>query len=123
MSSSGKRTYEPDWKPAKRQKNPKVMKSLHIRGVTCVLCGEPGTLHHIYPKGQGGDDVEENLIGLCGSGTTGCHGLITGEDEITRRDLGQYLLLQRPDAISYIISKLGEEAGKAWLARRLLIAL
>lgn len=49
---------------------------------TCPLCGRGGlqlglTRHHVVPKGQGGDDVPENLIWACGDGTRGCHGVLT----------------------------------------------
>lgn len=118
-----KRSYTPDPKPAKRVKNPKVMKSLHVRGVICVLCGKPGSLHHVYPRSQGGDDVPENLLGLCGTGTTGHHGLIENGDESARSLLGLYLALERTDTIFYITDKLGTEEGMEWLRNRLLMRL
>ena len=90
--TGGKRTYAPDPKRPKRVKNPAAMKQAHARGVTCVLCGKAGSLHHVYPRGQGGDDVPENLIGLCGSGTTGEHGLIEANDPATRKALGAFIL-------------------------------
>jgi hypothetical protein len=109
----------PDPKPTKRVKDKKVMKRMHTRGVICVLCGKPGSIHHVYDR----SDVPENLVGLCGSGTTGHHGYITGEDEQTRRELGEYILLNRDDIIFYVIGKLGEEAGKEWLLRRLFLTI
>jgi hypothetical protein len=33
-------------------------------------------LHHLVSKSLGGDDVADNLVPVCGSGTTGCHGLL-----------------------------------------------
>lgn len=46
---------------------------------TCVHCGLAAqSLHHILPRSQGGGDVEVNLAPLCGTGTTGCHGLLEG---------------------------------------------
>ena len=55
----------------------------------CAWCGEPITgrrsfdwsVHHRRPRGSGGTSVEwvnsaANLVLLCGSGTTGCHGHI-----------------------------------------------
>lgn len=41
----------------------------------CPVCGKNGPLteHHIIPRGQGG--TKGPTIYLCGSGTTGCHGL------------------------------------------------
>lgn len=100
-----------------------LMRLMHIRGVICVLCGQPGSLHHIYPRGQGGDDVPENLVGLCGSGTTGHHGRIENGDLTTRADLGEWLAEQREDTIVYLEEKLGEEAGREWLRQRFFIDL
>lgn len=31
-------------------------------------------LHHVRPRSLRGDDLAQNLVPLCGSGTTGCHG-------------------------------------------------
>ena len=47
------------------------------RGV-CEMCVDaPGTnFHHRLRRSQGGQDSDENLLHLCGSGTTGCHGYI-----------------------------------------------
>lgn len=50
----------------------------------CERCGEPtstASIHHRTPRGMGGTklvSVNEpaNLVLLCGSGTTGCHGWI-----------------------------------------------
>lgn len=111
----------PDPKPVKRQKNPKVMKGLHAKGVVCVLCGNPGSLHHIYPRSQGGDDVESNLCGLCGTGCTGHHGMIENGDVAARLELGAFLVAERPDVFFYFQGKLGEEAGREWLRQRFYI--
>lgn len=44
----------------------------------CELCGKPANnAHHRKNRSQGGRDVLSNLLLLCGSGTTGCHGWIT----------------------------------------------
>ncbi len=52
----------------------------------CERCGRSVTslwdgwsIHHRLPRGRGGQNSPENLIFLCGSGTTGCHGLIESE--------------------------------------------
>lgn len=58
----------------------------------CLLCPEQAwTLHHLVPRSLGGDDVRENLVPLCGSGTTGCHGLIEANNVTARRKLRQRL--------------------------------
>lgn len=43
----------------------------------CARCGAPiwgGSVHHRKLRSQGGDNSAANLVALCGSGTTGCHG-------------------------------------------------
>ena len=46
-------------------------------GEACVRCGDRGvefSRHHRKLRSRRGKDVASNLILLCGSGTTGCHG-------------------------------------------------
>ena len=47
-------------------------------GNRCAKCAgwraEGMNLHHRQLRSQGGKNVLSNLISLCGSGTTGCHG-------------------------------------------------
>ena len=113
-----KSNYEPDWKPAKRVKNPKAMKDVHAKGCFCVLnCGDKGETHHLLPKGQRGDDVPANLICLCSHH----HRLVHAEDTPTLVLLGEHLLLERPDVVLYVKQKLGDAEGAAWLARRLFV--
>lgn len=43
----------------------------------CARDGQPlagGSLHHRQLRSQFGAETLENKVGLCGSGTTGCHG-------------------------------------------------
>ena len=46
----------------------------------CERCGGFGSnIHHRRPRGMGGTSTPEdptNLVMLCGSGTTGCHGWV-----------------------------------------------
>lgn len=35
-------------------------------------------MHHRKKRGQGGPWSPENIVAVCGSGTTGCHGWIEG---------------------------------------------
>lgn len=59
----------PDPRPAKRVRDPDLMRRLHLErfGEPCERCeARPGTqLHHIVLRSQGGDDVAENLAWLC----------------------------------------------------------
>lgn len=111
----------PDPKPAGRVRDPELMRVLHLRWQECVLCyGTRYTkgqlsLHHIsnHPR----DDVEANLVMLCGSGTTGCHGLITANDLDARRELAVYLRERRPDALEYLDERFPLERADNWLQR------
>lgn len=57
-------------------------------GNACEICGVRGeNIHHRKPRGMGGTKFEggpENLLLLCGSGTTGCHGWIEANREEAR---------------------------------------
>ncbi|MGW4422767.1 HNH endonuclease [Streptosporangium sp. NPDC004631] len=50
-------------------------------GGRCVRCGkaparDEDSIHHRIPRGRGGENTAVNLLLLCGSGTTGCHGWV-----------------------------------------------
>lgn len=105
----------------------------------CAACGgPPSNVHHVLQKGSPhfGDDVIENFLLLCGTGTTGCHGAWHGSPYIAyvkpieglprqeRRDqawvagrAGRYIVRERPDTILYVIEKLGLLAAGAFLER------
>jgi hypothetical protein len=58
----------------------KVRTQLHERAQGCCeICGKHGATnaHHRKNQSQGGQHVLSNLMLLCGSGTTGCHGWVT----------------------------------------------
>jgi hypothetical protein len=110
----------------------------------CLACGGPASNgHHVLPVGRGqtGDDVSANIIGYCGTGTMGCHGSFHGNpytvsgrrydpktqlwlmgverrdrEWVTRRT-GERLPDERPDVIEYVLDKLGDEPGRAYLER------
>jgi hypothetical protein len=42
-----------------------------------VCLGRAANMHHRKNRSQGGKWTASNLIDLCGSGTTGCHGVLT----------------------------------------------
>ena len=75
--------------PERRSKRAKAVKYAQARaeviersGGRCEaavegVCRGMGTnAHHRQLAGQGGPDTPENLLWVCGSGTTGCHGWI-----------------------------------------------
>lgn len=94
----------PDWKPPSRIVNSKAqpVDATPLLAGVCPLCKrhvgrDRLTRHHVVPKGQGGDDVPENLVWACGHGTVGCHGVLThrnrdGETGLTFDDVGAALL-------------------------------
>lgn len=61
---------------------------LERAGYRCEACGKPVgdergvdySIHHRKPRGMGGSrfgaNLASNLLVLCGSGTTGCHGYV-----------------------------------------------
>lgn len=79
-------------------------------GESCWVCGERWTeLHHIYPRGQGGDDVGPNLAPVCMT----CHGRIEARDPESHSLIRQALM---PSNLEYLRYKLGENT-EGWLSR------
>lgn len=111
-------SYDP--RPEGRISNPKLLKFLHLLWKECAICHaiEPLSLHHIVKHPR--NDVEENLVMLCGDGVRGCHGKIEANDEETKRALGQYIQNERPDTIMYLFEKKGVEA-REWMRWHLLL--
>ena len=77
------RIFQSDPKPARRLRADKrERQQLRMEKLgPCRGCAPetlspfPVTIHHLVPRSLGGDDVADNLIPLCGDGSTGCHGL------------------------------------------------
>jgi len=61
---------------------------------SCRRCGrwaDGGSIHHRRPRGMGGTsdpvvNLPANLVLLCGSGTTGCHGWVEANRVQARED-------------------------------------
>lgn len=129
-----------DPKPAKRPRRQvrvtdrDALKMARIAGTPCAACGSPpGSVHHVIQRGSPhfGDDVPGNLILLCGSGSDRCHGAWHGSPYTVkwdrfedRRDqewvatrIGRTIRDRRPDVIEYVLEKLGDDAGRAYLER------
>lgn len=115
------KTVTPDPKP----RAPRILDRLAttracLRWRECAVCGEPSaTGHHVLAKGDGGDDVLENIVPLCGSGTTGCHGLVENRDWEALRALGSWILACRPDVLEYLFRKLPQP--ESWIERNLYL--
>jgi hypothetical protein len=72
---------------------PAALRALCVErdGNRCAKCSgwraEGMNLHHRQLRSQGGKNTAANLISLCGSGTTGCHGWVHAHPA-KARDLG-----------------------------------
>lgn len=82
-------------------------------GAECRLCGVRRLLerHHLVPRSQRGDDVDENIVPLCGGFTDGCHRLITENDPAALALLRGRLW---PEEEAYVARK----RGWGWLEQR-----
>jgi hypothetical protein len=77
----------PDFKQPARQKASQAdwdtVRADKLVNRLCRVCMGPATsLHHMVPRSLGGDDVADNLVPLCGTGTTGCHGLVEARNPV-----------------------------------------
>lgn len=126
-----------DFKPGRRIVNLDALRRARLRWDACAACGgDPGSVHHVLPRSEGGDDVEGNLMLLCGDGTKGCHGALHGnpytvtqmpgeplliqerrDAEWVRRRIGLTIERSRPDVVAYFVNKLGATAGPDYLQR------
>lgn len=101
----------PDPKPAARIVDPDAGLAKLMREGRCRACKAAAgerllSRHHLVPRSQGGDDVDSNIVPLCGHGTFGCHGLVENGDLATRTRLRGELLL---DELAYCLAKIGAE--------------
>lgn len=112
----------PDPKSAKRIRDPALLAGWHLTVKRCAIeddtCEPVLSIHHIHKHPR--DDVSGNIAMICGSGTTGHHGLIEAHDRETCDRFQAYLRETRPDVMEYLAKKLkGEEARDEWLRRHL----
>lgn len=116
---------QPDPKPPAREKDPDARKKARLAADACAACGRGGiplNMHHVLYGADGRHDDPNNLLPLCGSGTTGCHGKLHAFDPDTLANVGA-AIADRPGIIAFIVERLGEERGKGYLRRRYGIAL
>lgn len=82
-------------KPAKRRKASGFSKTILARDPYCRRCGKRSNhAHHVVKRGQGGDDVAENGMGLCWY----CHDLVEARKVPVKPML-------RPEEAEYVKSK------------------
>lgn len=111
---------QPDPKSPPRIVDERAGKAKLRKEKRCRSCGRPFgtglrlTRHHLVPKSRQGDDVDDNLVPLCGDGTTGCHGIYTtmrGKPEwhLVARSIRRSLTWKE---LRYVVTK----TSAAWLA-------
>jgi hypothetical protein len=132
----------PDPKQGPRVIDADASAAARLSSDECAACGgQPGSVHHVVQKGAPhfGDDVPGNLLVVCGTGTTGCHGAYHGspyvveagrgasaerrDSEWVRRRIGDTIRRDRPDVVEYVLGKLGDSAGRAFLERDYYLVL
>jgi len=112
-------------RPSKRIIDPNAGIEKVRREGRCRACGSLSHLNraHLVSRGQRGDDVEDNIVPLCGSGTSGCHGALhdhhpasfpsTLQGKPWTIIAAELRATLTPREISYVISKKGTD----WLNR------
>jgi hypothetical protein len=116
-----------DPRPTRRVVDPHAGTGKVVAEGRCRACGRKGLSYlnraHLVSKGQRGDDVEDNIVPLCGSGTSGCHGSLTDHHpaswpshlegaEWTEISSALRATLRKSE-VKYILTK----KGKSWLER------
>ena len=92
MDKMARRIRRGQWPAAKKSTGnripQKVRDALHERaGSLCEMCSKPANnAHHRRNLSQQGQNVLSNLLLLCGSGTTGCHGWVTEHPAMSYRN-------------------------------------
>lgn len=106
----------PDPKPTARIRDPHAGTVKAQREGGCRVCRSKHLVsrHHVVPKSQRGDDVDANLVPLCGD----CHGALHRDDQPHFRGaqtIAQTLRIKlHDDEVEYVIAKM----GAAWLELR-----
>lgn len=108
-----------DFKPRPTIRDKELLRQLHSLWRDCALCGNTDrlSLHHIHKHPR--DDVQGNLVMLCGDGVRGCHGLIESHHGPTERALMRYILNARPDTINYLAATMGPAVASEWIQHRM----
>jgi len=96
------------WRHRASRSDWRALRAAKLDGRVCRVCAaEPcmvaraTELHHIVPRSQGGDDVADNLVGLC----TSHHALVT----VRTPHVLALLAASLTDAeYAYVVGKLGE---------------
>lgn len=118
-------TAHPDPKPTPRIRDSRAGIAKLRREGRCRACGQsygfvnpldyPLSRHHLVGRDLRGDDVDANLIPLCGDGTTGCHGIYENREPGWLEVAGAIRESLRPEELEYVLRVKGVD----WLARYL----
>lgn len=81
-----------------------------VIGKVCRGCGQRFAMsgHHLVGKDLLGDDYADNIIGLCGSGTTGCHGILENHEKGWQEIAHNIRALMTTAERRYVIAKKSE---------------
>ena len=104
------RAAHPDPKPRKRIVDQAAGRAKVALEGRCRGCGAPSPLTraHLVPRSLGGDDVTANLIPLCGSGTTGCHGATENREPGWEKITARVRATLTDDEIAYVLGRKGD---------------
>lgn len=96
-----------DWKPKPRIRDSAAVERKVASEPLCRVCRAQKATdgHHALLRSQGGDDTEENIVPLCRM----CHRAYHDARIGIRLNLDEKL---------YILTKLGQEPGMAYLEKR-----
>lgn len=73
-----------------------------------MRCGRPtGQIQHRWPRGRGGDNRPSNLILMCGSSTTGCHGWAETQQRRIATDQGWFIESGEDPATKPVLTRRG----------------
>jgi hypothetical protein len=74
----------------------------------CMRCGDrTSQIQHRWPRGRGGDNRLSNLILMCGSGTTGCHGWAETQQRRAATDQGWFVKTGEDPAVKPVFTRHG----------------
>lgn len=95
------------FKPPKRILDPRAGRAKCLSPDSeCRICQRRRGLerHHLVPRSQGGDDVEQNLVPLCGTFEAECHRRVTENEPAALAALRAALW---PEEEAYVAAKMG----------------
>jgi len=122
MSNKGtEKTPKPRKRAAKRSLGVSKETRVAVLNRAKYRCEKCGTsladsfyysLHHRTPRGMGGSrevrlNLPSNLVAICGSGTTGCHGWIESNRSVSEDDGWLVSRYQEPAEVPLFISGVG----------------